>query len=73
MTTEQRHLTVRIGLATKMFTNAGYAMVGGGLAGPLFTDHKFNQYTLWTVGAGVGLLVFALWMAPHGKVDDDQL
>jgi hypothetical protein len=67
---EAHALRVRIALAVKMLTNAGYAMIGGTFFKAI-SDQRVVPSTSWLwAGAGVAALVFAIVFAPHGSSDD---
>lgn len=64
---EIRALRARIGLGVKMLTNAGYAMIGGTFFRAVTDQHAVPAMAFAWGGAGVGVLILALWFAPHGS------
>ena len=70
-TAEARALRARIALGVKMLTNAGYAMIGGGVFKALLETHSLPWTAYLWAGAGLAALAFALWFAPQGTPADD--
>jgi len=66
---EVQALKVRIALAVKMLTTAGYAMIGGTFFKAISEQRAIAPLSWVWAGAGVAALTFALVFAPHGTSD----